>query len=184
MAGMARLALCLRPLTALGQVEEPGSTGGEKDWGRDSVAWPSSRELIRARTGHGRARAKARGVKFGRPSDSLSTAGSPPAPCDWRSAGRRRTDVQCSQATITRLVAAWFMARAKERKAPARISPKALPALQDSWLGPAGPSVSALGMRQLPDRTEVNSAIVLCRTRVVPLRTVNERLNAIKQSRS
>jgi hypothetical protein len=103
MAGMARLALCLRPLTALGQVEEPAAPAvkraAEEDWGRDSVAWPSSRELIRARTGHGRARAKARGVKFGRPSDSLSTAGSPPAPCDWRSAGRRRTDVQCSQAT-------------------------------------------------------------------------------------
>jgi len=28
----------------------------------------------------------------------------------------------------------------------------------------------------MPDRTEVNSAIVRCRTRVVPLRTVNKKL--------
>src|SRR6266550_9387969 len=32
-------------------------------------------------------------------------------------------------------------------------------------------------MRQLPDRAEVNSAIVRCRARIVPQRTVNERLN-------
>jgi DNA invertase Pin-like site-specific DNA recombinase len=37
------------------------------------------RELIRARTGDGRARAKARGVKFGRPS--------PVSPCQWGGAG-------------------------------------------------------------------------------------------------
>ena len=41
------------------------------------------RELIRARTGDGRVRAKARGVKFGRPSalTAHSAGGSPPAPC-------------------------------------------------------------------------------------------------------
>jgi len=36
------------------------------------------RELIRARTGDGRDRAKARGVRFGRPA-ALPTAGSSPA---------------------------------------------------------------------------------------------------------
>ncbi len=188
MAGMARLALCLRPLTALGQVEEPGSTGGEARPKRIGERFGGLAEFERAYPSPYRRRQSAcqgswREIRTAECPDSPSTAGSPPTPCDWRSAGRRRTDVQCSQATISRLVAAWFMAHAKERKAPARIYPKALHALQDSWLGPAGPSVSALGMRQLPDRTEVNSAIVLCRTRVVPLRTVNERLNAIKRSR-
>jgi DNA invertase Pin-like site-specific DNA recombinase len=36
-------------------------------WLTFSSAAPQSVELIRARTGHGRKRAKARGVKFGRP---------------------------------------------------------------------------------------------------------------------
>jgi hypothetical protein len=33
----------------------------------------------------------------------------------------------------------------------------------------------------MPNRAETNSAIVRCRTRVVPLRTVNERLNAMRR---
>jgi DNA invertase Pin-like site-specific DNA recombinase len=47
------------------------------------------RELILARTGDGRARAKARGVRFGRPSalTSPSAAGSATTPREWRSAG-------------------------------------------------------------------------------------------------
>jgi len=55
------------------------------------------RELIRARTGEGRKRAKARGVKIRTAEcpDSPSTGRSPAAPCKWRSTGRRRTDVQC-----------------------------------------------------------------------------------------
>src|SRR5262249_23124382 len=46
------------------------------------------RELIRARTGDGRARAQARGVKFGRPS-ALTTS-----PCQWRGAGRCRASLR------------------------------------------------------------------------------------------
>jgi DNA invertase Pin-like site-specific DNA recombinase len=54
------------------------------------------RELILARTSDGRARAKARGIKFGRPaaltphqrSEALQA-------CQWRSTGRRCTELQC-----------------------------------------------------------------------------------------
>ncbi len=47
------------------------------------------RELIRARTGEGRNRAKARGVKFRPPSqvDQSSAAGSPRSTCCWRDTG-------------------------------------------------------------------------------------------------
>ncbi len=37
--------------------------------------------------------------------------------------------------------------------------------------------LSIWGCVKLPDRTEVNSGSVRCRTRVVPLRTVNEGLS-------
>ena len=55
------------------------------------------RELIRARTGEGRIRAKGRGVRFGRPSVlTPAPAGrSSPAPCEWGSTGRSGTDVRC-----------------------------------------------------------------------------------------
>jgi hypothetical protein len=42
--------------------------------------------------------------------------------------------------------------------------------------GSAQRSIGLTG-ESMPDRAEVNSAIVRCCTRVVPLRTVNERLN-------
>jgi hypothetical protein len=46
------------------------------------------RELIRARTGEGRSRAKARGVRFGRPPKLTAhqRQGSLPAACQWRDA--------------------------------------------------------------------------------------------------
>jgi hypothetical protein len=45
-------------------------------------------------------------------------------------------------------------------------------------LGPAGPSDCAGDASiQLPNRAEINSAIVRCYTPVVPLRTVNGKLN-------
>ena len=55
------------------------------------------RELIRARTGDGRVRAKARGVRF-RPScrsQHPPTAGSHPAPRQWRSTGRSSALLWC-----------------------------------------------------------------------------------------
>jgi hypothetical protein len=42
--------------------------------------------------------------------------------------------------------------------------------------GSAQRSIGLTG-ESMPDRAEVNSAIVQCCTRVVPLRTVNEKLN-------
>src|SRR5262245_51835780 len=55
------------------------------------------RELILARTSDGRARAKARGVKFGRPTAShiAPTAGGHPEACAWRSTGRCSAVFQC-----------------------------------------------------------------------------------------
>ena len=52
------------------------------------------RELIRARTSDGRVRAKARGVRFGR-SQCPPTAGSHPAPRQWRSTGRSSALLWC-----------------------------------------------------------------------------------------
>ena len=54
------------------------------------------RELIRARTGEGRARAKARGVKMGRPPKLTPTrSGSPPAPRCRRANARYCSHLQC-----------------------------------------------------------------------------------------
>ena len=45
------------------------------------------------------------------------------------------------------------------------------------WMArPSGLIGEAQGFASMPDRAEVNSAIVRCRARVVPLPTVNERL--------
>jgi hypothetical protein len=44
------------------------------------------------------------------------------------------------------------------------------------WLGPAVHRLD-LGFASMPDRAKANSAFLRCRTRVVPLRTVNESLN-------
>src|SRR5262245_30362409 len=54
------------------------------------------RELIIARTGEGRNRAKARGVKFRATgsSDAASTAGSHAEACEWRSPSRRCSELQ------------------------------------------------------------------------------------------
>jgi hypothetical protein len=49
--------------------------------------------------------------------------------------------------------------------------------LHDWWLGPAVHQAKHRELRLMPDRAENDFAIVRCRARVVPLRTVNERLS-------
>jgi hypothetical protein len=55
MAGMARLPYVSGRSRHWVKSKNPAAPAvkraAEEDWGRDSVAWPSSRELIRARTG-------------------------------------------------------------------------------------------------------------------------------------
>ncbi len=49
--------------------------------------------------------------------------------------------------------------------------------LHDWWLGPAVHQAKHRELRLMPDRAENDFAIMRCRARVVPLRTVNERLS-------